>query len=238
MKHVNGYWIDENGNRWNDDYSEELVVNASNSLINCSGCTDCFGCTECKNCTECNDCSQCKWCSTCQSCYACSGSKKSNDCCHCRGLIGCRSCKNCDDCVDCTECSKCNDCFESVRCYMCKESVKCFFCKYCIGCKDCYFSNSCIGCEGCKFCDYCRSCDNYRRNPSVYRMNNLGNDNEVVFYHGETLKGNSIQIIWGSFKGNLEQFEAVVMKKYQDDKNCCERYFNEIQKVKLLFELV
>ena len=51
MKQENGFWIDENNNRWNCDcYNKNQAIELSEKLINC---TDCRGCTYCTDCTGC-----------------------------------------------------------------------------------------------------------------------------------------------------------------------------------------
>ena len=54
MRHENGYWIDENGNRWNDSCDKERAKELSSSMINC------YNCDNCSNCYYCNNCSNCK----------------------------------------------------------------------------------------------------------------------------------------------------------------------------------
>jgi hypothetical protein len=49
MKKINNSWYDENNNSWNADVeTEESAQVKSNTLINCSGCSDCRGCSEIK----------------------------------------------------------------------------------------------------------------------------------------------------------------------------------------------
>ena len=82
MKHENGYWIDENGNRWND-CDKERAKELSSSMINCH---DCCNCSYCRGCYDCCNCSYCRYC---RGCY---------DCRDCRGCRGCRGCYDCRGC--------------------------------------------------------------------------------------------------------------------------------------------
>ena len=79
MKHENGYWIDENGNRWNDYCSEERAKELSSSMINCCNCYNCSDCSDCSDCCNCRDCSDCCNCDNCRDCSGCS------DCRYCSG---------------------------------------------------------------------------------------------------------------------------------------------------------
>ena len=72
MKHENGYWIDEHGNRWDDRRISKSQAEAnSNSLINCTDCTNCANCIFCTDCTCCNGCTACIICITCSGCDSC-----------------------------------------------------------------------------------------------------------------------------------------------------------------------
>ena len=54
MKKINGYWVDENGNKWNCClYDEETAVRYSKILINRTDCEDCRYFIRCTNCTDC-----------------------------------------------------------------------------------------------------------------------------------------------------------------------------------------
>ena len=87
METVNGYWQDENGNRWNaNEYTESQAKNAR--LVSCTGCVDCFSCSDCSRCSRCSDCSGCTYCTCCTYCSYCS---------------------DCSRCSDCSDCSRCLD---------------------------------------------------------------------------------------------------------------------------------
>ncbi len=80
MELVNGYWIDENNNKWSEYfYTEKQAKMNSESLINCHDCHDCLYCHDCRNCRNCHDC---------------------HDCRNCRNCHDCRNCHNCHDCHD------------------------------------------------------------------------------------------------------------------------------------------
>jgi hypothetical protein len=110
MKKENGYYIDDQGNKWSVNYeTEKSAQKKSKSLITCRGCSDCKDCSYCSNCSYCNGCSSCRDCSCCSDCRGCS------DC------NGCNYCRDCSDCSDCRDCNYCKDCRD---------------CSYCRGCSD------------------------------------------------------------------------------------------------------
>jgi len=80
MKNENGYWIDENNNKWNKNiYSEEAAKKWSKTLINCyycTNCTNCTNCTYCRYCRDCTDCTDCTNCTNCTNCTYCSNFEK------------------------------------------------------------------------------------------------------------------------------------------------------------------
>lgn len=84
MKKIDGYWVDENGNRWND-CSKERAKELSSSMINCYNCNNCCGCHYCHNCHYCDNCRNCH---------------------NCWGCQYCRVCQDCEDCWDCRGCQK------------------------------------------------------------------------------------------------------------------------------------
>lgn len=47
-----------------------------------------------------------------------------------------------------------------------------------------------------------------------------------------------VRVVCGCFKGNLEEFEAAVLKTHKDNETHREAYLKEIEKVKLLIEEV
>ena len=89
MKHINGYengyWIDDQNNKWSDMmYSKEDVERYSKSLndsYNCLNCMDCKQCISCINCWECTNCDHCTDCSNCTDCIKC------EDCKDCEGAV-------------------------------------------------------------------------------------------------------------------------------------------------------
>ena len=90
MKQINGYWVDENNNRWNIEiYTEEEAEKCSKSLVNCYDCDNCYGSSSC------NDCRCCCNCHGCCNCYCC------RDCDNCRYCCDCYNCRNCDSCRYC-----------------------------------------------------------------------------------------------------------------------------------------
>ena len=59
----NGFWVDENNNRWDENfYTQERAEELSKTLINCSDCSYCSYCFDCSDCSYCFDCSDCSDC--------------------------------------------------------------------------------------------------------------------------------------------------------------------------------
>ena len=95
MEQINGYWVDENNNRWNIGiYTEEQAEKFSKSLVNCYNCHNCRNCSNCRNCNNCDNCCYCGGCRYCDNCHACDY---------------CRCCSNCNNCRDCRYCDNCYD---------------------------------------------------------------------------------------------------------------------------------
>ena len=47
-----------------------------------------------------------------------------------------------------------------------------------------------------------------------------------------------VQVVCGCFEGNLEDFEKAVLETHKDNNLYRKQYLKEIEKVKVLFELV
>ena len=95
IKQINGYWVDENNNRWDIEiYTEEQAEEFSKSLVNCYNCYNCCDCHDCDNCYDCENCTHCL------NCRNCNNSKS------------CNSCYDCDNCDWCYKCHRCNYCYE------------------------------------------------------------------------------------------------------------------------------
>ena len=57
MKQINGYWVDENNNRWDIEiYTEGQAEKFSKSLVNCHNCRNCSYCYNCDYCDNCRYC--------------------------------------------------------------------------------------------------------------------------------------------------------------------------------------
>ena len=138
MKHKNGYWIDDNGNRWSDCISESEAQKSSESL---KGCSNCYNCHYCRNCDYCDNCNNCR---------------------------------------------------------------------------DCY------------------RCAFYTKNPMLYRTDRIGSrgDHTLFYYDGMLL-----QVVCGCFRGDLKEFETMVLKTHANNEVYRNQYLKEIAKVKVLFEL-
>ena len=120
MKQINGYWVDENNNRWNIKfYTEEAAEEFSKSLVNCYNCIGCDYCYNCQNCNGCRYCHNCHCCNDCQNC---------NGCRYCTGCINCNNCHDCRYCGDCRCCDYCDDC---ACCRYCRYCGDCRCCDYC-----------------------------------------------------------------------------------------------------------
>jgi len=90
MKKIDGFYVDENNNKWSTEVETlETATAKSKTLI---GCRDCSDCRYCSNCSNCSDCRYCRYCSYCSSCSSC------------------RDCSSCSDCRYCSNCSSCSDC--------------------------------------------------------------------------------------------------------------------------------
>ena len=118
MKQINGYWVDDNNNRWDCElYSKAEAKRYSKTLIDCTNCIDC---TDCKFCDYCN---YCKFCDHCDNCKFCDH---------------CNYCKFCDHCDNCKFCDYCNYCKFCDHCDNCKFCDHCNYCDYCNYCDNCY----------------------------------------------------------------------------------------------------
>lgn len=119
MKQINGYWVDENNNRWDIEfYTEEEAEKCSKSLVDCENCRDC---RNCRNCCDCCDCCDCRYCGYCY------------NCCDCDNCDNCRNCRNCCDCNDCRYCINCDNCR---NCRNCNDCRYCHNCRNCIDCRN------------------------------------------------------------------------------------------------------
>ena len=120
MKQINGYWVDENNNRWDIEiYTEEQAEKYSRSLVNCRYCLNCDNCQNCIDCRNCDNCHNCHDCNDC--CY----------CCYCRNCRNCRNCNNCRYCINCINCINCYYCYYCRCCYYCDYCHNCRYCHYC-----------------------------------------------------------------------------------------------------------
>ena len=117
LKQINGYWVDENNNRWNIEiYTEEEAEKCSKSLVNCYDCDNCGACGNCRNCKNCNYCNYCCDCLNCTDCTNC------NDCCYCCHCRYCRCCCDCRYCDDCRYCNNCRNCYYCCHCCNYKQN--------------------------------------------------------------------------------------------------------------------
>ena len=113
------------------------------------------------------------------------------------------------------------------------------FSKSLVNCYNCYSCYNCRNCQNCDYCDNCRNCRNYKLNPQRYTTKKIGSRNDqTTFYYGETKNGMEVQVVCGCFWGNLEEFEEAVLETHKDNDLYRKQYLKEIEKVKILFDLV
>lgn len=104
MKLQNGFWEDENHNKWSAVlYSDVEAEMYSKTLVDCSYCRDCSYCNMCIDCNDCNNCTDCISCTNCNYCIACRHCYNCNDC------TSCFYCRHCSRCVDCRHCNRFED---------------------------------------------------------------------------------------------------------------------------------
>lgn len=122
-------------------------------------------------------------------------------------LIACSNCYNCHDCNNCHYCD---------GCYYCDDCCDCHDCDNCNNCRDCY------------------RCAFYTKNPMLYRTDRIGSrgDHTLFYYDGMLL-----QVVCGCFRGDLKEFETMVLKTHANNEVYRNQYLKEIAKVKTLFEL-
>ena len=213
---IDGYWV-IGTNKWNADiFTKEEAENEEKTLINCSNCIDCISCSNCNDCSfciGCNNCVKCHFCRACDDCifcHSCSGCKDCQNCINCSNCIGCIGCSACDDCSFCRDCRGCRDCND------------CHNCNHCIDC------SSCFRCFDCTDCRYCFDCRGFKRNPQRITSPILGSGNsQTTYYWNEDHE----QIVWGSFKGTLQDFEEKVKERHGDTE-IAKGYLDWIESVK------
>lgn len=114
MRKINGFWVDDNNNRWNAHmYTETEAAEVAKTLTNCTDCTDCrdcLNCTYCRNCVECDHCIDCVCCTRCLECIDCTNCTRCLGCNHCENCARCSTCRYCSSCEDCNYCSYCASC--------------------------------------------------------------------------------------------------------------------------------
>ena len=72
MKKVNGYFIDENNNKWSEKkFTMEEALHLSGTLTDCTNCVNCTNCINCVNSTNCINCTNCFYCIDCIDCNSC-----------------------------------------------------------------------------------------------------------------------------------------------------------------------
>lgn len=79
MRNSLGYWIDENGNRWDCNvFTEKQSEEHSKSLANCCYMFDSYDCINCQSCVKCVKCKNCVICFNlyeCTNCTNCSNNE-------------------------------------------------------------------------------------------------------------------------------------------------------------------
>ena len=187
LKQINGYWVDENNNRWNIEiYTEEEAEKCSKSLVNCHDCYNCVDCKYCRNCNDCRYCINCRYCNSCLACYHCKNCRNCNDCRSCRYCVDCRSCDYCKNCNYCNNCRNCNDC------------GNCDNCRYC------------ETCNYCDRCDNCSCCDNYVNYSNQNDCENSSNHEKLEkLYSKQSVNESATNAHRESFRLNGVAFSVI-----------------------------
>ena len=149
-----------------------------------------------------------------------------------RAIVCSKALVNCYDCSDCRDCNSCNNCHHCSGCYDC---YNCRYCHYCSNCSDCHSCHHCSGCSHCRDCSDCCSCSYCRdckENPRQYITAKIGRRKSVTHFYWTNK--DDVQVICGCFSGDLEEFEAAVLKTHKNNKTHREAYLKEIEKVKFL----
>ena len=112
MKKLNGYWTDQDDNKWNCNiYTEEQAIKWSKTLTNCKNCINCrscYSCNYCDSCYSCNHCNHCNYCNYCDPCNHCNHCNYCNYCNYCDSCNSCNYCNHCNYCYSCDSCDSCN----------------------------------------------------------------------------------------------------------------------------------
>jgi hypothetical protein len=137
------------------------------------------------------------------------------------GMVNCRDCLNCDSCDSCDSCNSCNSC---------NWCDSCDSCNWCNSCRSCNSCNSCRSCRSCNSCNWCDSCDSFKSNPNRYTGLSMGSR------HAQTTTywtSESVQVVCGCFRGNLDEFESKVNKTHGDNEHGL-AYRNYIKIVRMI----
>ena len=107
------------------------------------------------------------------------------------------------------------------------ESLK--GCTRCTNCTDCADCTRCTNCTYCADCRGCTDCRDYQNNPQRIVSGQIGDScrQTTVYWNSKA----DIQVVCGCFKGNLEEFEEAVRRKY---KSTTHEYYKFITWVKLI----
>lgn len=189
MELVDGFYVDEDGNKWTaSENTLESAIKKSKTLVCCKDCTDCSDCTFCKSCTLCTYCENCVLCGPC---------------------INCENCVQCGTCRDCTSCIWCTNC---TWCRACNKCAWCAHCEFCTGCRRCKYCTSCTACTDCKHGESGRDWEGFYENPQRYTTPRLGSrDSQTQVYW---VSPDDVRVVCGCFRGNLAEFKKAVAKTH------------------------
>lgn len=205
MKKIDGYYVDENGNKWSENlFSEEKAIKFSETMVGCRECTDCEDCRDCSFCTNCTNCDYCDYCNNCVDCINCTS---------CINCVTCNACSDCDDCKECANCVLCGECRDCTHCRYCCDCIDCFGCADCSTCSNC---NTCTDCSDCMNCADCRYCTGFKENPKHIMGESVGadyNDTPIVYW----IEAGKEQCVVGFFRGTLDQLWDEVEMTHADN---------------------
>lgn len=152
---------------------------------------------------------------------------------HSRTMINCHDCCNCHDCRDCAYCRNCLDCCKCTDCRYCRDCSNCSNCAGCSHCDNCW---DCIDCRDCRICKYCSNCAaccgcvKFTTNPQRITGPAIGsrNDDPTVYW----VNPGEEQCVVGCFRGTLDELEAAVRIRHEDNQEYLTDYLTFIKAVR------
>lgn len=86
MEKLNGFYTDENMNKWDMNYFREGDAITFSKFMVENNTYNCKNCMYCRECRQCEDCTQCVHCKHCEECTQCVDCRYSINCVNCSGL--------------------------------------------------------------------------------------------------------------------------------------------------------